>query len=149
MPSWWIDKPILLGTSNPTTEDLREWYAAGFRTVISLLEEAIQKPYYDVEIVKAMGYTRYNIPLMDFSVPKPDQYPAFVKMVGDALKRGPVVMHCMAGQGRTGAMAAAYWIAKGLTAQQALEKVKQANPLVIENSAIQASLYEFEKANRR
>jgi protein-tyrosine phosphatase len=146
MTTWWIDEPILLGTNNPTTDQLQAWYDTGFRTVISFLEEAIQPPAYDADAVEAMGYERHNVPLRDGPFPlDPKLCQAFVQLVEASLKRGGVVMHCMAGKGRTGAMAVVYWIGKGLSADQAMAKIHLVNPIV-QFPIIQASFHDFEKA---
>jgi protein-tyrosine phosphatase len=149
MTAWWIDEPVLLGTSNPTTEQLTAWYGDGFRTVISFLEEATQPPAYDVSVVQAMGYERCNIPLHDGPLaPDLSQYEEFTRIVDENLKRGGVIIHCMAGRGRTGAMAVAYWIGKGLSADQAIAKMHEVNPIV-QFPIIRASLDEFERTRRR
>lgn len=56
MSRWWIDEPILLGSSNPTDEQLEDFYYEGFRTIISLLDEDEQSPYYDIERIEAKGF---------------------------------------------------------------------------------------------
>jgi hypothetical protein len=32
MSQWWIEEPILLGSSNPTERELEDLYRVGFRT---------------------------------------------------------------------------------------------------------------------
>ncbi len=49
MSRWWIDEPVFVGSSNPTTDELKELFQLGFRTIISLLDESEQHPNYDVE----------------------------------------------------------------------------------------------------
>jgi atypical dual specificity phosphatase len=146
MPGWWIDEPLVRGTSNPTTEQLQEWYAEGFRTVISFLEENLQSPRYDVKTVQAMGYERYNIPVENFEPPTLRQFSEFLAIMERAVARGKVVLHCQGGLGRTGTLAAAYWINKGLSAEQAIQKVRAANPLAIETGEQENSLYAFERS---
>ena len=58
-----------------------------------------------------------------------------------AVAKGKVLVHCQGGHGRTGTMAAAYWINKGLTAEQAITKMRQINPLAIETKEQKESLY--------
>ena len=146
MPSWWIDEPLVRGTGNPTTDQLRDWYAEGFRTVISFLDEAYQSPGYDVATVQSMGYERYNIPIADFEPPTLSQFFEFRAIMARVLARGKVVLHCQAGLGRTGTLAAAHWIDKGLSAAQAIQRVRAANPLAIESREQSDSLYTYELA---
>ena len=70
MDVWWIDRPWLLGSCNPTTRELKELRAKGFNLIVSLLDEDLQAPNYDVARVESMGYSRRNIPVMDFSPPR-------------------------------------------------------------------------------
>ena len=144
MSSWWIDESLVLGSSNPATRQLEKLYQEGFRNVISLLDEGEQSPEYDVEEVKAMGFERYSVPLRDFSAPELDDFKAFLEAVHRALKNGKVLVHCQAGLGRTGTMAAAYWIDKGLSVNEAVKKVRKVNPAVIASDEQEYSLYELE-----
>jgi len=144
MSSWWIDEPMVLGSSNPTTSQLKKLYHEGFRSIISLLDEREQSPNYDIEEVGALGFRRYSIPLKDFSVPILDDYKTFLKAVRPALEQGKVLIHCQAGLGRTGTMAVAYWIAKGFSVNEAINKIRRSNPGVVEADEQENSLYELE-----
>lgn len=141
---WWIDEPAVLGCSNPTTEELKKRFQEGFRSIISLLDEKEQRPNYDLKEVDAMGFKRYSIPLKDFSAPTEEQFEEFLSRMNQALKDGKVLVHCQGGSGRTGTMAAAYWINKGLSAAEAIKKVRSANPNAIENTVQEKSLFHLE-----
>lgn len=140
MSSWWIDEPLVLGSSNPTTEQLKELHEEGFRSIISLLDETEQSPHYNIEELEGMGFRRYSIPLRDFSAPSLDDFKAFL----EAVDRGKVLVHCYAGIGRTGTMAAAYWINRGLSVNQAMKKVRKSNASFIPTDEQEGSLYELE-----
>lgn len=144
MSSWWIDEPLVLGTSNPTTSQLKRLYQEGFRSIISLLNERRQRPDYDTKEVGAMGFKRFSIPLEDFSAPVLDDFTAFLQAVHHALNQGKVLIHCQAGIGRTGTMAVAYWIDKGFSVHEAIKKIRKSNPNVIPSDEQQNSLYELE-----
>lgn len=144
MSSWWIDEPFVLGSSNPTTGQLKKLYQQGFRSIISLLDEGEQSPHYNIEEMEGMGFRRFSIPVKDFSAPRLDDFRAFLKAVHHALNEGKVLVHCEAGLGRTGTMAAAYWIDKGLSVNEAIRKIRRTNPGVIGSLDQEYSLYELE-----
>jgi atypical dual specificity phosphatase len=144
MSSWWIDEPFVLGSSNPTTGQLKKLYQQGFRSIISLLDEGEQSPHYNIEEMEGMGFRRFSIPVKDFSAPRLDDFRAFLEAVHHALNEGKVLVHCEAGLGRTGTMAAAYWIDKGLSVNEAIRKIRRTNPGVIGSLDQEYSLYELE-----
>ena len=141
MKSWWIDEPVVLGSSNPTTEQLAKLFQEGFRSIFSLLDEREYRPNYDVSEVVKLGYDRFKIEIRDYFPPTLQQFKDFSSNINRAVKKGKVLVHCQGGHGRTGTMAAAYWISKGLTAEQAITKVRQINPLAIETKEQKESLY--------
>jgi atypical dual specificity phosphatase len=91
-----------------------------------------------------MGFQRYSIPLRDFSVPMLEDFKLFLRAVHRALEHGKVLVHCQAGLGRTGTMAAAYWIAKGLSVNEAINKIRRSNPGIVEADEQENRLYELE-----
>lgn len=144
MSHWWIDEPLVLGSSNPTTGQLKKLHEEGFRSIISLLDEREQSPNYDIEEVEAMGFKRYSIPVKDFSAPMLDDLKAFLKAMDRAVDQGKVLVHCYAGIGRTATMAAAYWIDKGLSVNEAIKKIRKSNPSFVPSDEQENSLYELE-----
>jgi atypical dual specificity phosphatase len=145
MGQWWIAYTIILGSCNPTTAQLDKLYRAGFRTIISLLNEKQQPPRYDIRRIKAIGFKRYSIPITDGTAPAPARFKKFIEIVKRTSVTAKVLVHCQGGSGRTGTMAAAYWIHKGLPSQEAIEKVRDANPTAVENPKQEKSPYRFGK----
>ena len=80
MGTWWIDKPLLLGSSNPSDTDVEALYRDGFSILVSLLKEDEQPPRYDPENALALGYKRYNIPVRDFRTPSVGQFGEFIQL---------------------------------------------------------------------
>jgi protein-tyrosine phosphatase len=77
------------------------------------------------------------------------KFKEFMGIAKKASKTGKVLVHCQGGSGRTGTMAAAYWIHKGLSAQEAIKKVREANPTAVENPKQEKSLLKLETSIRR
>lgn len=125
MDAWWIDRPWVLGSDNPTTEDLEYLRSEGFEVLISLLHEDKQPPKYDAKLAKQMGFIRYSIPVEDFHPPTVDQLLEFARISGEITHKRKMLIHCQAGMGRTGAFAAAYWIAKGMPVADAIALVRK------------------------
>jgi hypothetical protein len=69
MAQGWIDKPNIIGSSNPTAAELKNLLSEGFRTIISLLDEKLQPPNYDVSEIEKLGFKRYSIPIKDGAAP--------------------------------------------------------------------------------
>lgn len=147
MDTWWIDKPSLLGSRNPTSADLQELRAKGFGVLVSLLREDEQAPRYDVGRVSAMGFVRHNIPVKDFQAPSIEQLEAFVELLAELPSGSKVVVHCEGGTGRTGTFAVAYWVAKGMKVPDAIARVRKARPHAVETAGQEAAVKSF--ARRR
>ena len=143
MDTWWIDKPHLLGSSNPSDTDLEELRGDGFGVLVSFLHEQVQPPRYDVARARAMGFERHNIPVRDFHPPTIGQLEQFVKLVGELPRGAKTIVHCEGGSGRTGTFAAAYLVAKGLTVPYAIAHVRKARHHAIETPEQEAILKEF------
>jgi atypical dual specificity phosphatase len=140
MDTWWIDEPQLLGSRNPSDSDLERLRRDGFGVLVSLLCEKERAPRYDIARAAALGYVRYNIPVQDFNPPTLDQLEQFVKLV-DGLPPGTkMIVHCEGGIGRTGTFAAAYWVAKGMTAAEAIMHVRRARRGAVETQGQEAVL---------
>jgi len=147
---WWIDEPTLAGGPNPTDDELTALRGRGFATIVCLLDPGEQALNYDVGRADAAGFRRHEIPVRDFGAPTLEQIETFVRIVErSGPEDGNVLVHCQGGTGRTGTMAAAYWIARGLTAEAAIEKVRRARPKAVETEVQKLRLREFERLRLR
>ncbi len=115
MSTWWIDEAFLLGSSNPSEASLQKFHREGFNMILSLLDETKQPPRYAPDWATALGYTRHCIPITDFEPPSIEQLCTF------------------------------NWIAKGMSAAQAICRVRKANPHAVETPSQERMLYHFEK----
>lgn len=139
--TWWIDEPLLAGSADPTPELLESLRQKGFAAIVRLLGAA---PSYRVEAVRAAGFVWHAIPVPDFTAPGLEQMEAFVRLAECHGRRGEAVLvHCRAGKGRTGTMAAAYWIARGRNAGEAIAMVRERCPGAVETAEQENRLREF------
>lgn len=111
--------------------------------LISLLREDDQAPRYDVARATALGFVRHNIPVKDFHPPTVDQLRRFVTLIRELPLGAKAVVHCEGGTGRTGTFAAAYWVAKGMTAADAVAHVRKARRHAVETAAQEMALKSF------
>lgn len=93
----------------PAFEGYRALAAAGVTTVVDLRaeEDAAELD----PIARAAGLEVVHLPIRDGQLPTPEQVAAFDRVVAGS--PGTVFLHCGAGVGRTGAMAAAYLVGTG------------------------------------
>lgn len=146
LSSWWIDEPRVLGTSNPTLSELKQLRSDGFSILVSLLHEDEQPPKYEPARAEALGFQRFNIPVKDFQPPTLDQLAEFVALMDrDGAVRS--VVHCAGGIGRTGTFAVAYWISRGMRAEDAVALVRRARPGAVETQEQMMALVDFERSN--
>ena len=90
------------------------------------LDPAEQHPRYDVDTARQAGWSCHTIPVKDYRAPSVEQLDEFVALVDGAGAKAKMLVHCEGGIGRTGTMAAAYWIARGLTAADAIARIRKA-----------------------
>lgn len=143
MDSWWIDRPRILGSSNPTNDDLAQLRREGFKVLVSLLREEEQATNYDVVGATEMGFRRHNLPVKDFNPPTVEQLMDFIGIIEELAEGTKIIIHCQAGIGRTGTFAAAYCIAKGMTIEEAIAFVRKARWHAIQTSEQEAILEGF------
>jgi protein tyrosine phosphatase (PTP) superfamily phosphohydrolase (DUF442 family) len=103
-----IDANVWRGAA-PSRLGYIELAASGVHTIVDLRAEANLEV--DQELLDRLGMRLVRMPIRDGQVPTADQVATFMDAVRSS--RGIVYVHCGAGVGRTGSMAAAYLVGTG------------------------------------
>lgn len=123
---------ILAGCAHPATMNLDEALSQiqqkGIGAIVSLDEHGVP-----VEQLAERGIGYKHIPIPDFHPPTPSQIDEFIEFVNQQSANGKsTVAHCFAGYGRTGTMIACYLVSTGISAKDAVMKVRELRPGSIE-----------------
>ena len=120
----------------PSEDDYRALATGGVTTVIDLrAEENLSIP---VELLDHLGLTRVSIRIRDGQTPTDDQVQQFLAAVDSS--EGIVYLHCGAGVGRTGALAAVYSVSRGGGGWSAMRSNLAVGPPSLEQLAYAAAL---------
>jgi atypical dual specificity phosphatase len=140
----WVEKPLLAALARPSEPEDFSWLREqGIELLVSLTEEMPRKDW-----AEAAGLLVFHEPMEDMQAPGPEQFERAVSAVLRATERGMgVAVHCGAGLGRTGVVLAGYFIAKGMSASNAIAKVRKLRPGSVETDEQAEAVADF--ARRR
>jgi hypothetical protein len=141
----WVEDGKLAGSGYPASKSQVEWLAkAGVKSILSLTEQPLPASW-----VNAFGITLGHVAMADHEPPKVDAMGRGVDFIQAELSKGrPVLVHCLAGEGRTGCVLAAYLIrTRNLGAEDVLAALRRTKSEFVER-AQEKSVYEFDRAER-
>jgi protein tyrosine phosphatase (PTP) superfamily phosphohydrolase (DUF442 family) len=104
-----VDAKVWRGAAPSSADGYRSLAAAGVTTIVDLRAEPTLG--IDAAALTAEGLRYVPLPISDGQTPTPTQIAHFLQVVKES--PGTVFLHCGAGVGRTGSMAAAYLVATG------------------------------------
>jgi atypical dual specificity phosphatase len=129
------------GSYGNLRRDLEEIASLGFGALASLTEENLEEA-----LLAEFGIDYLHVPIADFEAPTMEQIVEFVAFVRDALAQGKkVLVHCWAGYGRTGTMLACYLVSTGLSADEAVRRIRRTRFGSIETESQERMIYAYEE----
>jgi atypical dual specificity phosphatase len=136
----WIEKPLLAALARPEALDELEWLRRqGIELVVSLTEDPPRRDWVD-----AAGLLVFHSPMVDMEAPPEEQLEKCVSAIMRAHERQMgVAVHCGAGLGRTGVVLACYFVDKGLSAANAVARIRRLRPGSIETDEQEQAVAAF------
>jgi len=142
---YWLEQPYVAGLARPgDVEDLHWLRREGIEVIISLTEDPLPRHW-----VNEAGLFLVHTPVPDMHPPAPDQIEQCIKTLQRAIERNMgVAVHCGEGKGRTGTLLACYLVTKGLSADEAIIRVRRARPGAVETPEQAESVVDFARRQR-
>ena len=139
--SWLIDGK-LAGSAIPTSKDEIKWVQEqGVKSIVTIREEPLAD-----EWIKDVNYL--HVMSNDMSVPEFDDLIHAVDFIHRRITNNEfVLVHCLAGLGRTGTVLACYLVKyQNMTADEATQKVREERPGSIQSYPQEEIIFRFEKS---
>ncbi len=133
----------LAGSGLPVSEEEFRWlFEKGIKTIVTIREVPLPSKWFDGKDIDYL-----HLKVEDYGAPSVEVMDETVDYIDNKISSGkPVLIHCAAGKGRTGALLAAYLIKKeNLTAKQAIEKIRLMRPGSVQSLTQETALSMYEK----
>ena len=141
----WLIKNKLAGSAIPTSIKEIDWVIEqGVKSIVTIREEPL-----DDDWIKNVNYL--HVMSNDMGVPQFDDLTFAVDFIHRRLDdKEPVMVHCLAGLGRTGTILASYLVKyENMSADEAIEKVREKRPGSIQSYPQEEMIFRFEKSLNR
>jgi len=123
----WIEPAILAAGSVPVEEkDIKSLHKENIRAILTLTERPITR-FREItsSLLETLDITYLHIPIPDQFPPTMEQAQQVLNFLNQTKTQGrPTFIHCQAGVGRTGTILHLYYIAEGMTFEEAASKVR-------------------------
>lgn len=132
----------LPGRDRPLDQDAAFLELERIRLLVSLTEDPP-----DAVTLASHSIEQAHLPVQDYAPPTLEQMIEFVALVEGSVAAGsPVGVHCTAGLGRSGTMSAAYLVATGASADDAITIIRELRPGSIETPSQVDAIRQFEES---
>jgi len=136
----WVEDARLAGSGYPASRSQLKWVSGkGIKTVVTLTESPLPPQW-----LEGLDLEVHHIPMKDHLPPGRESLDAAARTIQESLGRGKATLvHCLAGQGRTGCVLAAYLIrSRGIAAGEAIATLRSISPLFVEQGQ-ESSITEY------
>ena len=141
----WVEQNKLAGSGYPASRSQLEWLLSrGIKTILTLTENQLPGQWLD-----GLALEVRHIPLRDHQAPDAVNLGEAATFVRDKVMEGKTTLvHCLAGEGRTGCVLAAYLINdRGVSADEAIKVLRRIKPSFVERGQEKAVL-DYERMTR-
>ncbi len=144
----WVLEGKLAGCAGPVLDrDLRFLIQHSVRALVRLADE--REGVFKREDIEKVGLEDCQEAVQDFAAPELDQIERVIAFIHGCLGQGkPVAVSCGAGQGRTGTVLSCYFVSSGVSAQNAIAKVREKGRHPYETEAQRQVIYAYESRLR-
>ena len=141
----WLIENKLAGSAIPTSNDEVQWVIEqGVKSIVTVMEEPL-----DDDWVKDVNYL--HVHSNDMSIPEFNDLVYAVDFIHRRVTNNePVLVHCLAGLGRTGTILACYLVKyQKMPTDEAIQKVREERPGSIQSYPQEEIIFRFEKFLKR
>ena len=137
----WIIEEKLAGSAIPTSKEEIDWIKQeGVKSIVTIREQSLDENWVD-------GIKYLHVHSNDMGVPEFDDLVNSVDFIHSRIMANePVMVHCLAGLGRTGTILACYLIKyQNTSADDAIQKIRKERHGSIQSFSQEEMIFRFEK----
>ena len=141
----WVIENKLAGSGIPTSIDEVQWtIEQGVKSIVTIREEPLADNW-----IKDVNYL--HVISNDMGVPEFNDLTHAVDFIHRRITNNePVLVHCLAGMGRTGVVLACYLVKyQNMSADEATQKIREERPGSIQSYSQEEIIFRFEKSLQR
>ena len=141
----WVIENKLAGSGIPTSIDEVQWIIEqGVKSIVTIREEPLADNW-----IKDVNYL--HVISNDMGVPEFNDLTHTVDFIHRRItNKEPVLVHCLAGMGRTGVVLACYLVKyQNMSADEATQKIREERPGSIQSYPQEEIIFRFEKSLQR